>query len=77
LAWLYEAPRWSLNQISMRLNMAKIGFKKLSAKIAKEPGYTKSQANAAAAAIGRAKYGNKGMAKKAAAGRKRAAKKGS
>jgi hypothetical protein len=52
----------------------KIGFKALSEEIQKKSGYDKEGADAAAAAIGRAKYGKEGMAKKAAAGKKKAKK---
>lgn len=48
-----------------------IGFKKLSRKIQKK-GKTKKSADAIAASIGRKKYGAKGMARKATAGRRRA-----
>jgi hypothetical protein len=50
-------------------------FSKLSGKIQKKEGYSKAEADATAAMIGREKYGKKGMAKKAAAGRKKAARK--
>lgn len=46
-------------------------FRKLSSKLAKKGA---SNPDALAAYIGRAKYGAKGMAKKAAAGRKKAAR---
>jgi hypothetical protein len=46
-------------------------FKKLAAKI-KKSGKSASSANAIAASIGIKKYGKKGMAAKAAAGRKKA-----
>lgn len=55
--------------------MAHLGFKKLQKNIEKKEGYGKGRAGAIAAAIGRKKLGAKGMAKKAAAGRKKAAKK--
>jgi hypothetical protein len=54
--------------------MAHLGFKKLEKKIERKEGYGKKRADAIAAAVGRKKYGTKGMAKKAAAGRKKAAK---
>lgn len=54
--------------------MAKIGFKKLQKSIERKEGYSAKGAAAAAATIGREKYGKKGMAKKAAAGRRKAAK---
>src|SRR5271166_4702279 len=44
-------------------------FDKLKNKIKSKEGYSEKGAEGAAAAIGRAKYGAKGMAKKAAAGR--------
>ena len=46
-----------------------VGFKALSEKIQHREGYTKEQADATAAAIGRAKYGKEGMAAKAKAGK--------
>lgn len=52
--------------------MAHLGFKKLKNEIKAKEGYSDKQAAATAAAIGRAKFGKKGMAKKAAAGRKKA-----
>ena len=45
-----------------------IGFKKLSKRIQRQ-GKSKKSADAIAANIGRKKYGRKGMARKAAAGR--------
>lgn len=51
-------------------------FAKVSASIQKREGIPKKNADAIAASIGRKKYGAAGMAKKAAAGRKAAAKKG-
>lgn len=45
-------------------------FSKLSKSIQKKEGYSKREADATAAKIGRAKYGAKGMARKAAAGRR-------
>ena len=51
--------------------MAHLGFKKLVNKIAHKK-HPPTDAKAVAASIGRAKYGKKGMAKKAAAGRKKA-----
>lgn len=50
--------------------MAKVGFRKMTRKLAARKGVT--NAKALAAYIGRKKYGKAGMAKKAAAGRKRA-----
>lgn len=47
-------------------------FKKLVGKLEKK-GYSKRYASGVAAKVGRAKYGAKGMARKAAAGRRRAA----
>jgi hypothetical protein len=47
-----------------------IGFKKLSSKIQRS-GKSKKSADAIAATIGRKKYGAKGMARKAAAGRRK------
>lgn len=52
--------------------MARIGFNKLTGQLEKK-GYSEESAKAIAASIGRKKYGAKGMAKKAAAGRKKAA----
>jgi hypothetical protein len=49
-------------------------FKKLKGKLAKK--YGSKRAGAIAAAIGRKKYGRKGMAKMAAKGRKRAVRRG-
>ncbi len=54
--------------------MPKGGFKKFSSSLQKK-GYSKKSANAIAASVGRKKYGKEGMAKKAAAGRRAAAKK--
>lgn len=51
--------------------MAESKFNKLSSKIQKKEGYTKEQADATAAKIGMEKFGKKGMAKKAAAGKKK------
>lgn len=48
-----------------------IGFKKLSKKIQRK-GKSKASADRIAASIGRKKYGKKGMARKAAAGRRKA-----
>ena len=48
-------------------------FKRLSRKIQKK-GKSKASADRIAAAIGRKKYGRAGMARKAAAGRRRAAR---
>lgn len=48
-------------------------FKKLEHSIEEREGYSKDRAKAAAAAIGRKRYGKKGMARMAAAGRHRAA----
>jgi hypothetical protein len=55
----------------------KIGFSNLTSDILKKSKgkYTPEQAKAIAASIGRKKYGAKAMAKKAAAGRRKAAKK--
>ena len=50
--------------------MARVGFKKLKKQLAGRKGV--HSPGGLAAHIGRAKYGRKGMAKKAAAGRKRA-----
>lgn len=47
-----------------------LGFKNLERKL-ESKGKSKGSAKAIAASIGRKKYGAKGMAKKAAAGRKR------
>lgn len=55
--------------------MAHLGFKKLEKKIEKKEGYGAKRAKAIAAAVGRKKYGAKAMAKKAVAGRRKAAKK--
>ena len=55
--------------------MAHIGFKKLEKKIEVKEGLGKKRASAIAAAAGIKKLGVKGMEKKAAAGRKKAAKK--
>jgi hypothetical protein len=49
--------------------MARIGFKRLRNQLAKRKGVRNP--DAVAAAIGRKKYGKKGMAKKAAAGRRK------
>lgn len=49
-------------------------FKKVSSSIQKKEGYSKAEADATAAMIGRKKYGKAGMARKAAAGRAKAAK---
>jgi hypothetical protein len=49
----------------------KTGFAAVQAK-AQASGYSKESAQKIAAAVGRKKYGAKGMAKKAAAGRKKA-----
>lgn len=53
---------------------AKLGsggrFAALSNKIAKEPGYSKAEADAVAASIGRKRYGAKKMSSMAAKGRK-------
>lgn len=46
-------------------------FSKLSAKIGKKEGLSKERSDAIAASIGRKKYGKRGMARKAAAGRKK------
>ncbi len=46
-------------------------FSKLSKSIQKKEGYSKKAADATAAMIGRRKYGASGMARKAAAGRRR------
>lgn len=46
-------------------------FTQLSEKIQKKQGISKERANAITATIGREKYGKAGMAKKAAAGRKK------
>lgn len=51
--------------------MAKIGFKKLKAQLAAKGAHNPG---GLAASIGRKKYGRSGMAKKAAAGRRRAAR---
>lgn len=51
--------------------MAESKFKKLSGKIQRKEGYTKAEADATAAKIGREKYGKAGMARKAAAGRRK------
>lgn len=53
--------------------MAESNFKKLSNKIQRKEGYSKQEADATAAKIGRAKFGKAGMARKAAAGRARKA----
>jgi hypothetical protein len=50
-------------------------FKKLQMSIERKEGKSPDSAAAIAASIGRKKYGAKGMAKKAALGRKKAAKK--
>jgi hypothetical protein len=49
--------------------MAKIGFKRLRNQLARRKGIRNP--DAVAATIGRKKYGKKGMAKKAAAGRRK------
>jgi hypothetical protein len=49
--------------------MAESKFNKMSAKIQKKEGYSKQEADATAAKIGREKYGAAGMEKKATAGR--------
>lgn len=46
-------------------------FKQLSEKIQKKQNISEKRANAIAATIGREKYGKAGMAKKAAAGKKK------
>lgn len=51
-------------------------FSKLSSKIEKKEGISKGRSDAIAAKIGREKYGKKGMAKKAAEGRRKAARNG-
>lgn len=47
-------------------------FSKLSSKIQKKQGLSKESANAITYSIGVKKYGKEGMAKKAAAGRRKA-----
>jgi len=54
--------------------MPKGGFKQFTSSLRKK-GYSASSADKIAASAGRKKYGKAGMAKKAAAGRKAAAKK--
>lgn len=54
--------------------MAHLGFKKLANKIKRKEGISKDRAKAIAAVVGRKKFGAKVMAKKAAAGRRKAAK---
>ena len=49
-------------------------FAKLKARMEAREGYSAEQAGAAAAAVGRAKYGKARFQKMAAAGRKRASK---
>lgn len=51
--------------------MAESAFDRLANKIAGREGYSKKRADAIAASIGRKKYGNAGMAAKAAAGRRK------
>ena len=53
--------------------MPKGGFKQFTSSLRKK-GYSASSADKIAASVGRKKYGKAGMAKKAAAGRKAAAK---
>lgn len=53
--------------------MAKMGFKAVQQSVEQKSGYSPDRAAAVAAAIGRKKFGRKGMARLAAEGRRRAA----
>jgi hypothetical protein len=67
----YDHQGLGLGEGSAVLDEKHVGFKKLKNQIKKKEGYSNDQSKAVAASIGFKKFGKKGMAAKAAAGRKK------